>query len=70
MGLLGTFLHERSLAMCHGYGMRWWKSETIAKKKTREANPDVMRTLTAHQDEKTKAVSEDKVDEKELIPAE
>jgi hypothetical protein len=70
MGLLGTFLHERSLAMCHGYGMRWWKSETIAKKKTRETNPDVMRMLTAHQEEKAKAVSEDKVDEKEFIPAE
>src|SRR5262245_51030964 len=67
-GLLGTFLHERSLIMCHGYEMRWWKFETNAKKKTREANPDVMRTFTAHQDEKAKAVSEDKVDEKELIP--
>ena len=56
--------------MCHGYEMRWWKSKTTAKKETREANPDVMRTFTARQDETAKAVSEDKVDEKELIPAE
>jgi hypothetical protein len=70
MGVLGTFIHERSLAVCHGYEMRWWRSETTAKKTTKEANPDVMRTLTARQDEKAKAVSEDKIDEKELIPAE
>jgi hypothetical protein len=56
--------------MCHGYEMRWWKSETTAKKKAKEADPEVLRTLTARQDEKPKAVSEDKVDEKELIPAE
>jgi hypothetical protein len=56
--------------MCHGYEMRWWKSETTAKKKAKEANPEVLRTLTAREGEKPKAVSEDKVDEKEFIPAE
>jgi hypothetical protein len=54
--------------MCHGYEMRWWKSKATAKEKTREA--DVIRTPTARQDETAKAVFEDKVDEKELIPAE
>ena len=54
--------------MCHGHEMRWRKSETTAKDKTREA--DLVRTLAARKDEKAKAVSEDKVDEKELIPAE
>jgi hypothetical protein len=57
--------------MCHGYEMSWlswWKSETTAKNKTREANSDAIRM--ARQDEKVKAVSEDKVDENELIPAE
>jgi len=49
--------------VCHGYEMRWWRSETTAKKTTKEANPDVMRTLTARQDEKAKAVSEDKIEE-------
>jgi hypothetical protein len=48
--------------MCHG--MNWWKS----KKKTKEASPDVIRTLTAREYE-AKAVPEDKVEEKELIPA-
>lgn len=47
--------------MCHGYEMKWWKSETTAKNKTLEA---------IRQDEKAKAVREDKVEEKELIPAE
>ena len=50
--------------------MRWWKSESTAKKKTKEANLDVIRTPVARQDEKAKAVSADKVEEKELIPAE
>jgi hypothetical protein len=54
--------------MCHGYEMRWWKSETTAKEKTKEA--DVIRKPTARQDEKVKSVSKDKVDEKELVPAE
>jgi len=66
--LAGTFILERSLAMCHGYDMRWWKSETTAKDKTRKA--DLVRTLAARQGEKAEVVSEDKVDEKELIPAE
>jgi hypothetical protein len=47
--------------MCHGYGMKWTKSETTAKKDTKEA---------ARQEEKIKQVSEEKVAEKELIPAE
>jgi hypothetical protein len=56
--------------MCHGYDMRWWKSETRAEKRTKEAKPDVTRTPTARQDDKAKPASKDKVDEKELIPAE
>jgi hypothetical protein len=45
--------------MCHGYGMKWWKSETTATK-------DVSKP--ARQDEKPKTVSEKKVEDKELIP--
>jgi hypothetical protein len=62
------FPTRTSIAMCHGYEMRWWKSETTAKEKTKEA--DVIRKPTARQDEKVKSVSKDKVDEKELVPAE
>jgi hypothetical protein len=47
--------------MCHGYGMKWTKSETTAKKDIKE---------TARQEEKIKKVFEEKVAEKELIPAE
>jgi hypothetical protein len=47
--------------MCHGYEMKWWRSENTAKKNTREAT---------RQDQKPKAAREDKVEEKELIPAE
>jgi hypothetical protein len=47
--------------MCHGYGMRWTKSETTAKKDIKE---------TARQEEKSEKVSEEKRAEKELIPAE
>jgi hypothetical protein len=47
--------------MCHGYAMKWEKSETTAKKNLKEP---------AKQDEKAKTVSEEKIEEKELIPAE
>ncbi len=56
--------------MCHGYEMSWWKSENTAKKKAKEVDPDVIPTIIARQDEKAQAVPEDKVEEKELIPAE
>jgi hypothetical protein len=52
--------------MCHGYEMRWWKPENTAKKKIKEANSDVIRTLAAQQEERAKAVSENEVEEKEL----
>jgi hypothetical protein len=47
--------------MCHGYGMKWTRSETTARKDTKE---------TARQEEKIKQVSAEKAAEKELIPAE
>jgi hypothetical protein len=51
---------RRSLAMCHGYEMKW-KSETTAKNKIKEVT---------RQKERAKAAPEEKVEEKELIPAE
>jgi hypothetical protein len=47
--------------MCHGYGLKWTRSETTAKKEVKE---------TAQQETKIKKVSEEKVADKELIPAE
>ena len=47
--------------MCHGYEAKWWRSENTAKKNIKEAT---------RQDEKAKTVREEKVEEKELIPAE
>jgi hypothetical protein len=55
--------------MCHEYGIRWWKSESTANKRAEDAKADVMATFTAPKDEKSKAVSQNKVDDKELIPA-
>jgi hypothetical protein len=52
--------------MCHGYEMRW-KPENKARKKTTEADSEAVRSRTA---QKKEAVSEDKVKEKELVPAE
>jgi hypothetical protein len=52
---------EGVLTMCHGYAMKWGKSETTAKKNLKEP---------AKQDEKAKIVSDKKIEEKELIPAE
>jgi hypothetical protein len=49
--------------MCHGYEMKWWKSEKAA----REAKQNLVR---AKQDEAGKAAPEKKAEEKELIPAE
>jgi hypothetical protein len=45
--------------MCHGYETTWWKSKAAVKAKE-----------TARQDEKVKSAGEEKVKEKELIPAE
>ena len=45
--------------MCHGHEMTWWKSKTAVKAKD-----------TAPQDEKVKSTPEEKIKEKELIPAE
>jgi hypothetical protein len=45
--------------MCHGYETTWWKSKTAEKAKE-----------TVRQDNKAKPVPEEKVKEKELIPAE
>jgi hypothetical protein len=56
--------------MCHGYEMRWWKSETAAKRETKKADPDISRTVPPRQKEKVETVSAEKVVEKELIPAE
>lgn len=47
--------------MCHGYGMRWAKSETTAKN-------DIKKTV--RQEEKIEKASAEKVAEKELVPAE
>jgi hypothetical protein len=54
-------LRRGALIMCHGYAMKWWKSETTTTKKLNEP---------IQQDKKAKAVSEEKIEEKELIPAE
>jgi hypothetical protein len=54
-------LKKGAIAMCHGYEMKWWKSESAAKQHIKEAS---------QADEKAKVVSEPKVEEKELIPAE
>jgi hypothetical protein len=54
-------LKKGVIAMCHGYEMKWWKSESAAKQHIKEAS---------QADEKAKVVSEPKVEEKELIPAE
>jgi hypothetical protein len=53
--------------MCHGYEMKWWKSENAAKTTSRQAKPNVVQTK---QDEQPEAVPNDKVGKKELIPAE
>ena len=45
--------------MCHGYEMKWWKSEAAEKKISRAAK-----------EERAKAAPEPKVEEKELTPAE
>ena len=45
--------------MCHGYETTWWKSKATVKAKE-----------NARQDDKVKSVPEEKVKEKELIPAE
>jgi hypothetical protein len=45
--------------MCHGYETTWWKSKTAVKAKE-----------TARQDDKVKSATEEKVKEKEFIPAE
>ena len=47
--------------MCHGCGMKWTKPETTAKKDSKE---------TAREEERIKKVCEEKVAEKELVPAE
>ena len=56
--------------MCHGYEMRWWKSETATKRETKKADPDISRTVPPRHKEKVEAVSAEEVVEKELIPAE
>jgi hypothetical protein len=45
--------------MCHGYGTNLWESKTSAKAKE-----------TARKDDKAKPVKEEKVRDKQLIPAE
>jgi hypothetical protein len=45
--------------MCHGYETTWWKSKAAVKAKE-----------TERKDDTTKSVTEEKVKEKELIPAE
>ena len=47
--------------MCHGHEMKWWKSDALAKQVIKEAT---------RQQEKAKTGPEEKVEEKELIPAE
>ena len=56
--------------MCHEYGIRWWKPGSTANKKAGDVKAGVTATVTAAKDEKSEAVSGNKVDEKELVPAE
>jgi hypothetical protein len=56
--------------MCHGYEMKWWKSESKATRTAKESPSEVIRTLAAQQDEKAKAAPDEKVEEKVLVPAE
>jgi hypothetical protein len=57
--------------MCHEYGIgsRWRKAQSTADKSADETKADVMASFIAPKDEKSKAVPQNKVEEKELVPA-
>lgn len=60
-----------SFSLCHEYGIgsRWRNAQSTANKRADETKADVIAAFIAPKDEKSKAVPQNKVEEKELVPA-